>query len=124
MLDKRTSFLLAKINELCSEGSYKIVEKGDFLACFPVKFHVDEDGLAQMMSYLAERSYIDIRYADESVYCICPLPEGRLYFENLREAKGGTRRNRRDTVLLTVFGAFLGAFVGSVCTWVLTTLIF
>lgn len=124
MLDKRTSFLLAKINELCAEGSYKIVEKSEFLASFPERFHVDEDGLAQMMSYLAERNYIDIRYADESVYCICPLPEGRLYFENLREVKGGTRRNRRDTVLLTVFGAFFGAFLGSVCMWLLTTFIF
>ena len=124
MLDKRTSFLLAKINELCAEGSYKIVEKDELLSCFPDKLKVDEEGLKQMISYLQEHRYIDVRYADGGVYCVCPLPEGRLYFEDLRKEKGQTGRNRRDIVLLTVLGAFLGAFIGSVCVWLITTLLF
>ena len=124
MLDKRTSFLLGKINELCAEGSYKIVEKEELLSCFPERLHVDDEGLKQMMNYLQEHSYIDIRYAEDGVYCVCPLPEGRLYFENVREEKGKTGRNRRDIVLLTVIGAFLGAFLGSVCVWLITTLLF
>ena len=124
MLDKRTTALLAKINELCAEGSYKIVEKDELLACFPERLHVDEDGLKQMISYLEEHRYIDIRYAEDGVYCLCPLPEGRLYFEDLREEKGAAGRKRRDTVLLTVLGAFLGAFLGSVCVWLITTLLF
>ena len=124
MLDKRTSVLLAKINELCAEGSYKIVDKEELLASFPERLHVDEDGLKQMISYLEEHRYIDVRYADGGVYCVCPLPEGRLYFEEVREVKGQTGRNRRDIVLLTVIGAFLGAFIGSVCVWLITTLLF
>ena len=124
MLDKRTSLLLAKINELCAEGSYKIVEKDELLACFPERLQVDEDGLKQMISFLEEHRYIDVRYAEGGVYCVCPLPEGRLYFENLREEKGAKGRSRRDTVLLTVLGAFLGAFIGSICMWLLITFIF
>ena len=124
MLDKRTSFLLAKINELCAEGSYKIVEKGELLSCFPERLQIDEEGLKQMMNYLQEHRYIDIRYAEDGVYCVCPLPDGRRYFEDVREAKGATGRNRRDIVLLTVIGGFLGAFLGSVCVWLITTLLF
>ncbi len=124
MLDKRTGALLAKINELCAEGSYKIVEEEELLGAFPARMGTDTEGLAQMMHYLEEHKYIDIRYAEEGVYCVCTLPEGRMYFENAKEAKGTAFRRRRDTILMTALGAFLGAFLGSVTVWLLITFLF
>lgn len=124
MLDKRTGLLLKKILEVCAEGTYKIVEEEELLGCFPARLGVDEDALSQMMTYLEEHKYIDIRYAEEGVYCVCVLPEGRMYAENAREARSSALRRRRDTVLLTVVGAFLGAFAGAIIAWVFITFVF
>ncbi|MDE6273669.1 MAG: hypothetical protein K2L87_01310 [Clostridiales bacterium] len=123
MMDKRTTYLLNKINELCSEGSYKIVEQDELLGCFPQKLKMDGDGLGQCLGYLKEHRLIDVKYAEEGVYCLCPLPEGRTYFESVKEQKSDAFRRRRDIVLMTALGAFFGAFIGSVCAWLLTTLI-
>ncbi len=121
MLDRRTGLLLNKINELCDGGSYMIVEESELLSCFPERYGVDGDGLAQMLRHLEERRMVDIKYSDGGVYCLCPLPDGRLYFENEKKERGDVFRRRRDTVLLTVLGAFLGAFIGSVTVWLMIT---
>lgn len=113
MLDKRTSLLLAKINELCAEGGFKIVEEEELLSCFPEKYGVTEEELSSMVKFLSDHRYIDVRYAEADVYCLCPLPEGRMYFENVHEANVGSARRRRDTVLFTFLGAFFGALLGS-----------
>ncbi len=113
MLDKRTSALLFKINALCRTGSYQIVEESDLLSCFPEKTAMDTDGLRRILSYLKERGYIDIRYAEDGIYCLCPLPDGRLYFENaLRERSDSARRNR-SVFAVTALGAFLGSLFGA-----------
>lgn len=124
MLDKRTGLLLNKINELCAEGSFKIVEEADLLSCFPAKTGTDAEGVRQMLLYLKEHKLIDMKYAEEGVYCLCPLPEGRLYFESARQTKKDSFRRRRDIVLMTALGAFVGAFVGSIAVWLLITYVF
>lgn len=124
MLDKRSSILLEKINELCEDGGYKIFDEEDLLSCFPEKYKTDADALAQTVRYLREHKYIDVKYAEGGMYCLCPLPEGRMYFENVKDARGKSFRLRRDTVLLTVLGAFLGAFTGSILVWLMITYLF
>ena len=117
MLDKRTSLLLEKINELCKEGSYKIVEESELLSCFPIQMKADADGVRQSLRYLFAHKYIDIRYEEDGVYCLCPLPEGRQYFENERALRWDSVRRRRDTLLFTALGAFLGGLLGSLAVW-------
>lgn len=114
ILDERTSRLLEKINELCGEGGYKIAEKEELLSCFPACRSVDDEELGRILRYLEERRLIDIKYADEGVYCVCPLPEGRLYFENARERLTEGARRKRELFLTTLFASFLGAVLGGV----------
>lgn len=117
MLDGRTSALLEKINELCGGGGFKIAEEGELLSCFSEE--ISQEQLKQMLSYLAERRYIDVKYAEEGVYCLCPLPEGRLYFETLKEKRREGARRRADAVLTSALGGFLGALVGSLVAFVI-----
>ena len=124
MLDERASALLEKINTLCSDGSYKIVEADELLSALPSSLSSDAEALSQTLRYLAEHDYINIKYAEGDVYCLCPLPGGRMYFENVKVAKSSSFRRRRDTVLLTALGAFLGAFLGSVVVWLMITYLF
>ncbi len=111
MLDERTSALLEKINEFCGEGGFKIAEEKELLSCF--SGDVSREELKKMLSYLSERRYIDVKYADEGVYCLCPLSEGRLYFETLKENRREGARRRAAVVFMSALGGFLGAFLGS-----------
>ena len=63
MLDKRTSALLQSINDFCSSGTYKIFSEEDFLSAFPEKWGVTAEALAQMLDYLSENGYINVKYS-------------------------------------------------------------
>ncbi len=121
MLDKRTATLLHEINVICSGGKYEIVEEGELLSCFPTKEGMDKDSLKKTVDYLAERGYVDVKYAEGGVYCLCPLPEGRLYSERTKTAKTDGARRRWETVLVTAIGAFVGGLVGSLTAYLITT---
>ena len=120
MLDERTGVLLNKINELCGESGYKIAEEGELLSCFPSYMKADSGELKRNLLYLEERRYIDVKYAEDGVYCLCPLPEGRLYFETAREKRYEGARRRRELFLTTALGAFLGAVLGSLLVLLLS----
>lgn len=115
MLDKRTGALLFRINALCKEGGYKIVEEKELLSCFPQS--EDGESLAHTLSYLKERGYIDIRYAEDGVYCLTPLPDGRLYFETALRERSDDLRRKRSAFFLTLLGAFLGSLAGALLVW-------
>lgn len=107
MLDNRTEMLLNIINMYCQEGSYKVLDKDDVLLQFVPKYRPDRDGLDDMMNYLMERDYIKCKYTDFKVYCVSPLPKGRLYHENtLIEQK------KKFSYKRLVFMAFLGSVLG------------
>ena len=107
MLDRETSLLLEKIVASCREGGYKIIDEAELCTCVP------EGRLRELLDFLQDNRYIDVRYAEEGVYCVRPLPEGKTYFERARREQEELRRRRRDSALYSVFGAFLGAFLGA-----------
>ena len=115
MLDRRTAVLLQKINLLCVDGNYKILEKEELLSAFPSYLPQGEEGLDGMLKYLQEHEYIDVRYADKErgVYCLYPLPAGRLYAEKVSQKKAETANGIKKILLVTFFGAFAGATFGA-----------
>lgn len=115
MLDKRTAFLLQKINLLCADGGYKILEKEELLSAFPAYLSQSEEGLDGMISYLKEHEYVDVKYADgnKGVYCLTPMPAGRLYAEKNFEKRAETARNFNKVLLATFLAAFAGASLGA-----------
>lgn len=111
MLDKLTSAVLGIVNA-ASDGSYKVIDSGEFIKALPEKIKTDATGISNALSYLAERGYVDIRYSDKTTYCVCSLPKGRTYEEGVTADKSRGKRSFRNQLLLTFFGALLGAFVG------------
>ena len=120
MLDERTSALLEKINELCGEGGFKIAEEGELLSCFAETPAKEE--LMQMLGELKERRYIDVKYAEEGVYCLRPLPEGKLYFETLRAERREGARRRADVLGFSALGGMLGSLLGALIVWLIVLL--
>ena len=110
MLDERASALLEKINTLCGEGGFKIAEEGELLSCLSAG--ATKEDVKRALSCLEERRYIEIKYAEEGIYCLRPLPEGRLYFQTLKEQRREGVRRRADGFFLSMLGGFSGALIG------------
>ena len=114
MPDVRSGMLLHKLNELCSGGGFRIVEESELLSCFAGKYGADGEDVRTMLEFLRAGGYIDVQYAEEGVYCVRPLPEGRRYAERQREERFEEERSRRRLLLMAACGGFLGALLGGV----------
>ena len=115
MLDKRSEALLRIINKECNEGSYRVLEVDDLIRLMPKKFKVDFDTISQLMGYLKTGEYVSVKYSDNEVFCVSPLPRGRRIFEVEQEENNSYKKsNLKKFYLLTIyllliFGVSLGA---------------
>lgn len=112
MPDVRSGILLHKLNELCSGGGFRIVEESELLSCFAGKYGADGEDVRTMLEFLRAGGYIDVQYAEEGVYCVRPLPEGRRYAERQKEERLQEEHGRRLLSLWAACGAFAGALLG------------
>lgn len=106
MLDANTSALLEKINTICGEGGFRVVEEEDLLSALPAP---SAEGLRRALRDLREQNYIDLKYAEDGVYCLCPLPEGRRYADTVRERRNERACRRRETAIFSFLGGFCGS---------------
>lgn len=92
MLDKRTELILIEINKECQNGSFQVVEVNDLISSLPKKYLPDQNLVTQCVNALAREGYIEVKYHDSEVFCLCPLPKGRMVYENKQEKKGLAKR--------------------------------
>ena len=109
MLDKRSEALLQIINAECREGSYKVLEIDDLIRAMPKKFKIDIDGISQLIGYLKKGEYVSVKYADNEVVCISPLPRGRRIFE-VEEDNKRHKKRKKIKILLLIFSILILAF--------------
>lgn len=119
MLDAKASELLGTINRLCGEG-FKIAEEEELLS--RLSWAADGAELRAILRLLEERRYIDVQYAEEGVYCLSTLPEGRQYFERLADRAREKARRRREVWAFSALGAFLGSLAGGLLLFLLLSL--
>ncbi|MEG1499611.1 MAG: hypothetical protein RR400_00860 [Clostridia bacterium] len=115
MIDKRSQTLLNYINKECAEGSYKTLEICDIIGCFDKKLKVDKDLVFQVLTNLEINEFVDVKYHDNNVVCLAPLPKGRFEFERFNEnkqIKASSKQAKNNQIVLIFFSAFLGAFLG------------
>lgn len=109
MLDRRTEILLRRIDELCADGSYHIIEAEELTCALPAADSLSDEALRDILKYLCEHDYVNIKYCDGVTYCVCPLPAGRIYLE-----RAAQRRKEYSVKYIYPFvPSFLGAIVGA-----------
>ena len=113
MPDVRSGMLLHKLNELCRDGGFRIVEEDELLSCFSEKYGADSEDVRTMIEFLRAEGYLDVQYAEEGVYCVRPLPEGRRYTERRFQQQCEEVRRRRLLLWCTASGSFLGSLLGA-----------
>lgn len=115
MLDEKTGALLAEIDRRCGGEGYKIIEEKDLLGALPKGG--DRAELTAMLSFLEAEKYVEISYAEDGVYCVRTLAEGRRYFEQEKLKLRESRLHLRGGFLASGLGALLGALAGSALFW-------
>lgn len=123
MLDRQTSELLKVLNSFCKDGSYKVLDKNEIIEKMSTRYNIDKDSLSQMLSHLAERSYLNIKYADNEVYCLAVLPKGRLFDEKVREMSIERKKYNKNLTITIIVSSVCG-FLGSMMGVLLSKLIF
>lgn len=123
MLDRQTSELLKVLNSFCKDGSYKVLDKNEIIEKMSTRFNIDKDSLSQMLLHLAERNYLNIKYADNEVYCLAVLPKGRLFDEKVREMSIERKKYNKNLTITIVVSSVCG-FLGSMLGVLLSKLIF
>ncbi len=104
MLDELSIQLLSALDKLAGGGNFSVVEEEDILRLVPA----NGEEIARRMSYLEDRQFIDIRYAEAGEYCVRVLAAGRGYGATVAREKREVRRERRDLFLAATVGAFAG----------------
>lgn len=110
MLDKQNYKIIKKLQKLCPNGTYKVFEIQELCELF--KIH--KDALDNDFKHLKDNEFIDIKYSDDSVICLCLLPKSRQ-LEEQEKAKSYSHVNIMKVLLISgIFNgimAFLGAFI-------------
>jgi hypothetical protein len=120
VLDKRTTRFLAELTKICSDGSYKIVEKVEIAKTVGAKTGEESATFNHILQYLKDNELVDVKYIDEVECCLTVLPRGRIAVE----AKSGEKLDISGKYVATIaaisfiasfFGALLGTFIALVC---------
>lgn len=107
MLDKTNAKVVNKLVKLCPNG-YKVFELSELCNLFLMK----EKELNECLNYLKDNEFLDIKYSDESVVCLCMLPKSKLDTASEIE-KGYSIKTVLKTILWSgIFSGFM-AFFGS-----------
>ena len=114
MLDKRCLALLNILNGECQKSGYKIFSITELVCSMPVHFNIDKDGVRECVHLLAEREYISVKYEDEEEICACPLPKGRLTFENRLDEEVEKVRLERKCFIFSFTGGVLGGLIATI----------
>ncbi len=119
MLDEISGALLAALNEYCEGGGFKIVEEADLLRLVPAT----QEELSRRMSYLEDKRFIELRYAEDGAYCVRILPAGRGYGLQVKREQAEKTRSRRDLFFASALGAFAGGALSGTIVLLLSLLV-
>ena len=104
-LDERADALLGRLEALCADGGYHILEQSE-LPC-----SAEETG--ETLAYLAGQRCVEVRYAEGGTYCLRLLPAGRAYVSRARERARLERRRLGRMAAVSFAGAFAGGLLSA-----------
>ena len=76
--------ILDALFDLCDGENYVILDKEDILAPYP-EAQLDADELAEILESLTVEGFIDLKYADNTEYCVAMRTKGRTLIKQSRE---------------------------------------
>ena len=122
MLDKKTDAVLNLLVEKAGDG-YSVLNKEQLLAEIPSKYNLDIQALLNILNFLKEDEYIDVKYQDKDEICISCTVKAESYMEGEKDMTQKAKISNGQVGLL-FFGVFLAAFIGSIIATLIGRLLF
>lgn len=116
MIDKRTSYLLNILNNVCQDGAYKVIEFNEIIEKMPRFYEITKENIVEDLRGLQERNYVALKYNDDNVVCLTTLAKARLYNEKsaeLRQEKQAKIKLAYIALAVGAIGGFIGGFIGA-----------
>lgn len=113
MLDKFANKLLKKLNNISENGEYKVIDKDELASLLKADVNAIDNNIKE----LASLGYIDIKYDDESVVCLCTLTKARQEIQQSDDKNYFHKKIAKImfcTCILSATFAFLGAFLATI----------
>ena len=111
-MDKTKLRLLKYILKHCKDG-YKVLDIQNVLKCIK-KYRGKFEMFEKDINYLKQMNYIDLKYIDNSNFCLAIKDNTRIFQENLKIEN----HSKKHLLLIMIFSAiasgimsFVGAFV-------------
>ena len=76
--------ILDALFDLCEGENYVILDKEDIVAPFP-EYSFETDELTEILESLTVEGFIDLKYADNTSYCVAMRTKGRTLIKQSRE---------------------------------------
>lgn len=111
MLDKKTDAVLELLTQKVG-NSYKVLSKTQILEDLPQKLGIDMQGLLNIINFLKENEYVDVKYQDKDEVCLTTTVKAESYVEGEKEITQKAKITNGQVGLL-ILGVFLAAFFGA-----------
>ena len=111
MLDKKTDAVLELLAAKASSG-YKILNKDQLLNELPKKLGIDMQAFLNIITFLKENDYVDVKYQDKEEICLSTTVKAESYVEGDKNVTPKTKIVGAQAGLL-MLGVFLAAFFGA-----------
>lgn len=76
--------ILDALFDLCEGESYVILDKEDIVASLP-EHNFETDELTEILESLTVEGFIELKYADNTEFCVCMKTKGRTLIKQSRE---------------------------------------
>lgn len=121
MLDSKTTAVLNVIAENASNG-YKILQKAEIISCLPHHCKLTNDELNDIVLFLKENEYIDVKYQDKDQICVCTTQKANAYQTGITDVKQNMSVTKKQYVAFFVL-MLVASFVGSMIATFVANLI-
>ena len=120
MLDKKSIAVLKILNKQAEGSAYKVITSEEIISCVSQKSQYDADTIKEIMSYLSEQDYINIKFSEENTYCYSLLPKARIFLEQQTKSKGKKNMPHIMTYVYTMIASFVGSILALLVFFYLT----
>ena len=110
MLDKKSDAVLQLLTEKAG-NTYKVLDKSQLVAELPSKLNIDVPSLLNIITFLKENEYVDVKYQDRDEICLSATVKAESYVEGEKVTEKATITNGQISVLMLAM--FVAAFIGT-----------
>lgn len=121
MLDKKTDAVLELLINKASDG-YRVLNKEQLLDELPSKFHIDTQALLNIINFLKEDEYVDVKYQDKEEICLTTTAKASSYRDGEKNIIQKANITGKQVGLL-LLGVFFAAFVGTLLATIIGKLL-